>query len=340
MKRIFSFCILLLIVNLAALGQQEPLYTNYMFTQTVTVPGFAGASGEINALFLNRSMFTGFNSNNVDKDSETTETTSNSTVGGNPVTSVFSADLPINLFGSKSGLGISVTNDRLGFEDNVNVDITYAYHRSTQFSDFGFGLTVGFFNYSLSSTKWYVPSDDEDDLWIQNDQIVPGDVSLMTTNIGFSGYIKTIDYYLGFSAKNLNSVELTDDENVAFSYLVPHYYLTGAYNIKLPNPLFELQPTFVCRTDLAAYQIDLNATMHYNDKHWFGAGVRGSTKNISAISFLAGTRLMNGLMLHYALDINTGGFISSGFTSHEVLVTYSFNLNKKRDQKYRSVRFL
>lgn len=339
MKRIFSFCILLLIVNLAALGQQEPLYTNYMFTKTVTVPGFAGASGEINALFLNRSMFVGFNSNKADIDSEPSESTPK-TSGGNPVTSVFSADLPINLFGSKSGLGITLTNDRLGFEDNVNVDITYAYHRSTQFSDFGFGLTFGFFNYSLSSTEWYVPADDEDDLWAQNDEIVPGDVSLMTANVGFSGYFKTLDYYLGFSAKNLNSVELKDDQGKAFSFLVPHYYLTGAYNIELPNPLFELQPTFVCRTDLAATQVDINATMLYNDKHWFGAGVRGFTKNLSAMSFLAGTQLMNGLMLHYALDINTGSFIGSGFTSHEVLVTYSFNLNKKRDQKYRSVRFL
>ena len=162
----------------------------------------------------------------------------------------------------------------------------------------------------------------------------------MTTNIGFSGYYKTMNLYLGFSAKNLNSVELVDDQNIAFSYLVPHYYLTGSYNIELPNPLFELQPTFVLRTDLADYQTDLNATILYNNKHWFGAGIRGFTKNIAAVSFLAGTQLMNGLMLHYALDINTGYFVSSGLTSHEVLVTYSFNLNKKKDQKYRSVRFL
>ena len=173
MKKFFSFCILLLIVNLAALGQQEPLYTNYMFTPTVTVPGLTGASGEINALFLNRSMFTGFGTETTNSSTSEGSTTSTSSIsGGNPVTSVFAVDLPLNLFG-KSGLGVTVTNDRLGFEDNVNVDITYAYHRSTEFSKYGFGLTVGFFNYSLTSTQWSVPSDDDDDYWSQEDQIRP-----------------------------------------------------------------------------------------------------------------------------------------------------------------------
>ena len=35
---------------------------------------------------------------------------------------------------------------------------------------------------------------------------------------------------------------------------------------------------------------------------------------------------MNGLNLGYALDVNTSGLIFKGATSHEVILTYSFNI--------------
>jgi hypothetical protein len=108
----------------------------------------------------------------------------------------------------------------------------------------------------------------------------------------------------------------------------------------LPDPLFDLQTSFLLQSDLAAYSLDVNGTIFFKSKYWGGIGLRTTPQNISAFTVLGGIELMNGLNLGYALDINTNAMFPSGGTSHEVMVTYSFNLDTKRDQKYKSVRYL
>ena len=80
--------------------------------------------------------------------------------------------------------------------------------------------------------------------------------------------------------------------------------------------------------------------MYYKNKYWAGFGFRVSLSNLAALTFLGGVELMNGLNVGYALDINTGSIFLGGATSHEILVTYSFNLDTKRNHKYKSVRYL
>ncbi|MDA3816819.1 MAG: type IX secretion system membrane protein PorP/SprF, partial [Prolixibacteraceae bacterium] len=120
---------------------------------------------------------------------------------------------------------------------------------------------------------------------------------------------------------------------------VPHYYLTGAYNIELPNPLFDLQPSVMLRSDLSAYMLDINGTLYIKNKYWAGFGLRSSPRNFAAFNFLGGIELFNGLKLSYMLDINTSMLLVAP-TSHEILVTYSFNIETKRNQKYKSIRYL
>ncbi|HPR33038.1 MAG TPA: type IX secretion system membrane protein PorP/SprF, partial [Prolixibacteraceae bacterium] len=100
MKKIFSFFIFYILVNLAADAQQLPLFSNYMFLRTATNPGYVGANKTINAAFCNRTMFAGFGD-------------------GKPVTSFFGIDTPFDLFGLRSGFGALITSDQIGFFNNV-----------------------------------------------------------------------------------------------------------------------------------------------------------------------------------------------------------------------------
>jgi hypothetical protein len=86
--------------------------------------------------------------------------------------------------------------------------------------------------------------------------------------------------------------------------------------------------------------LDMNATMFYKKRYWAGFGLRVSPKNIASFTLLAGTELVNGLNVGYALDVNTSYMIYGGATSHEIIITYSFNIDTKRDMKYKSVRYL
>lgn len=319
MKKKFSFFLLLILVNFVAKAQQEALFSNYMFARTIANPSFVGADKTINALFCTRSMFTGFD--------------------GKPVTSVFGVDAPVEIFGIHSGLGLLIMNDKLGFQNDISVDFTYAYHHSLKNGRFGVGLKAGFNNYNIDPTEGWEYPDKEG----SSDNFVPDQFSAMIFNVNFGAYYETSQYYLGFSASKLNRGVIFDPEDleeIEYGYYVPHYYLTGAYNIELPDPLFDLQSAFILRSDLASYSLDINGTMFFKKKYWGGLGLRVSPKNIESFTILGGIELINGLDLGYALDVNTSYLIFKGATSHEVILTYSFNIETKRDKKYKSVRYL
>jgi type IX secretion system PorP/SprF family membrane protein len=325
MKYYFSFFILLIIINLAAKAQQEPIYSTYMLTRHVANPGFVGSESTVNAMFLNRTMFAGIGD-------------------GKPVTSVFGVEAPIDILGAKNGLGLIIVSDRLGFYDNVEIDAKYAYHHQLTNGMFGGGISFRISNFTLNPT-WNSPS--EGDYWIEatSDPTVPigSDLSTITFGVGLGFYYETTDYYLGLAATNLNRSEhlfrSNSNEEWNSSYNVPHYYLNGAYNIELPDPLFDLQPSFILRSDLASYTLDVNGTTYFKDKYWAGFGLRVSPRNFQAFNFLGGVELFNGLKISYMLDINTS-IITLAPTSHEIMVSYSFNIETKRDQRYKSIRYL
>ncbi len=322
MKYFFSFCILLILVNLAAKAQQEPLYSGYMLSRPVTNPGFVGAEKTINALFLNRTMFAGMGEYK-------------------PVTSMFGVEAPVEIFGTKSGLGIWFANDKVGYFNEVFVDVAYSYQKQLSTGKIGIGIKAGINNYSLTPGEegWIYPDENS-----TGDELVPDEFSIIIPRLGLGIYYETSDYYIGLSASQINQANIkyarSEELEYYVGYKAAHYYLTGAYNIALPDPLFDLQPSFLLRTDLAAFSLDLNGTLYIKDKYWTGLGIRVSPANISAINLMGGLELVDGLNFGYVLDVNLGSMFLAGHTSHELMVTYSFNLDTKRNQKYKSVRYL
>ena len=314
-------------VNLAAKAQQEALFSNYMVFRPVTNASFVGADKTINAIFVNRTQFAGLGI-------------------GKPVTSVFGVDAPVEIFGTQSGLGVLIVSDEAGFETKVNVEASYAYHHTLQSGTLGGGLTLGINSYSLNPEWEFAEGDVDYPRAASSDRLLPGNGQEFTAppiiGIGLGAYYETEKYYVGLSVSRLKNSDITtnDKQEINFNYLRPHYYLTGAYNIELPDPLFDLRPSFMLQSDLSASMLNLNGTIYYKNKYWAGFGLKATLHNLAALSFLGGVELMNGLNVGYALDINLGSMILVGATSHEVLVSYSFNLDTKRTQKYKSVRYL
>ncbi len=324
MKNYFSFFILLILINLAAKAQHEPLFSSYMLNKHVANPGFVGSKSTVNAVFINRTMFAGFGE-------------------GKPVSSVFGVEGPVEILGTNSGLGFTIVSDELGFYNNIDVEAAYSYHHQLTNGIIGGGISLNITNYSINP-EW---TSIDGDYWqdASNDDAVPtgSDLSTITFGIGAGFYYETNDYYIGLAASNLNRSDVIFSSSSADEWYagfnVPHYYLTGAYNIELPNPLFDLQPSVMLRSDLSAYMLDINGTLYIKDKYWAGFGLRSSPRNFAAFNFLGGIELFNGLKLSYMLDINTSMLLVAP-TSHEILVTYSFNIEAKRNQKYKSIRYL
>ena len=315
MKKSISFLYLLLLFNLAALGQIDPQFTNNMHYKLGVNPGFAGAEDKINGLLLNRYQWEG--------------------MPGAPKTLVFSADAAINAFGSPGGLGLNIVSDQLGFEENIIINANYAYQAELNIGSLGIGLSLGLYNKSING-EWEVP--EEEGIYTQpgSDPLVPqAEVSQVAGDIGFGLYLSTTKYYMGVSATHINEASIKFEE-LESAYLARHYYLMGGYNIKLPDPLFELRPSFLWKSDLAGWQLDLNTNVVYDDRFWGGLTYRVN----DAVALLMGVEMGNGLKVGYAFDLVTSSIGYWGWGSHEIFISYSLNLERDRNQKYKSVRFL
>jgi len=316
MKKIFWFLYLLLFVNLAAFSQQDPQFTNNMHYKLGVNPGVAGAEGTINGIILNRYQWAGGD--------------------GAPETLIFSANGAIEAFGAPGGIGLNFVSDKLGFEKNVEVELNYAYFKTVGLGKLGIGLSVGFINKSING-EWEVP---EDELGIytqpSSDPLIPqNEVSQMAFDLGFGLYLSTNRYYLGASITHLNQAAMIFNDLPSF-YFVRHYYITGGYNIKLSNPLFELRPSFMFKSDIAFYQLDINTNVVFNERFWGGITYRIQ----DAIALLMGMEMENGLKFGYSFDLTTSKMAAYGFGSHEIFISYSLNLERNRNQKYKSIRFL
>lgn len=314
MKKIISFLYILFVLNLTAIGQIDPQYTNYMFYKMGFNPATAGINDAINGFAVNRFQWEGMK--------------------GAPKTLSLSVDAPVNLFGASSGLGLNITSDQWGFANSTVFNINYAFRTELSIGTLSLGISAGAYHQSVNG-DWEVPDDPRFTPPPSDIGIPQGEASQVVLDAGAGVYLSTNSYYLGLSSTHLNEATIEFDET-ARSYLSRHYYLTGGYNIQMADPLFEVRPSFLFKSDIATWQLDVNTNIVYNDKYWGGLSYRVQ----DAIALLLGLELTSGLRIGYSFDLVTSAIGYYGFASHEIFVSYSVNLERNRSQKYKSIRYL
>lgn len=307
----FIFFIFLACFSLSIKAQQDPQFSQNMFNILSVNPAFAGADKDIFVSAINRQQWVGFENA--------------------PVTTVFNISSPVTFMGTNHGVGLSILSDKLGFEKNTSMRFSYAYQKKIGESSLNIGFSFGFQNNSLKG-EWFVPNGDgftnpEDDLGSAG-----VDDSQMIFDLGFGIYYKTDNFYVGTSVSHLNKPNIGYNENIE-TYLARHYYGMAGYRYEL-NESWEVLPSIFYKTDAVISQIDLNTNIRYNKRIWGGVSYRLD----DAIVGMLGVLFNNGIQIGYAYDISTSK-IAKG--SHEFLLAYRFNTKlEKRNQKYKSIRFL
>ncbi len=295
-------------------GQQDPQWSQFMFSKLTYNPGFAGSNGGICVTGLNRQQWVGFK--------------------GAPSTTVFQGEAFVKPFGLPSGVGVTLMSDKLGFENNLSITATYAYRLDLGNGTLGIGASFGLLNKSLDPS-WEIPTDDYHTP-PSGDPLIPDNKeSAMAFDLGVGLFYHSDDFYVGVSSTHLNAPVIKYTEGEPF--IARHYYVVGGYNLRLPDPAFELRPSFFMQSDGKATQFSMNLTMLYNKKVWAGVSYRTG----DAIVGMIGLQLMNGLRLGYAYDFQTSELKKNTGGTHEVMVKYCFNLSLQREPKsYKSIRFL
>ncbi len=298
-------------LNLSA--QQDPKFSQNMFLAPYYNPGAVGNSDRICLAAAFRNQWTG--------------------LPDAPVTTIFSAHMPVNFLGRTHGIGLNLMNDNLAFNNDFLFSASYAFRIDVGMGSLGIGANVGLANQSLTPT-W----NGADIITPESDAAIPqSGGSVFGFDMGLGVFYKAENLYVGLSTSHLNQTSFDYPEEIAETKLIRHYYLMAGYNIQLANPMFEIMPSLMIQTDARSNQVYLNTNLRYNKR--FLGGVSYSVGG--AMTALFGVELMNGIMIGYSYDFELSPLLKYNSGSHEVTVRYCFDLSiDKSPQKYKSIRFL
>ncbi|WP_272023116.1 type IX secretion system membrane protein PorP/SprF [Olleya namhaensis] len=304
--KLYSIGVILLLSCANALAQQLPQFSQYMFNTIAINPAYAGSRETISIVGLHRSQWVG--------------------LAGAPTTSTVSVHSPLK--NEKIGLGLSVINDELGYENFVFVygDFSYTIELSEK-TKLAFGLKAGFTHYNLDQEGFL------DDPSVAIDPFFSNFTNRWNPNIGVGAYLHQNRWYVGLSAPRILNTDYNQsalDPEVDYIALERvGYYLTGGYVFDLDENT-KLKPSALVKvTNGAPISFDLSAHVLFNEKFWLGGSYRYN-RDTSTIGALADFQVSPQMRIgyayeHYITDLRpfTGG-------THEILIMFEVFKPTKR----------
>ena len=310
MKKILLI-IVILITGISVSGQQDAMYTHYMFNTLAINPAYAGSRNALTATGLYRSQWVGLD--------------------GAPTTQTFTLHSP--LFNDKIGLGLSVLNDKIGPINTTAIYADFAYKlKLNEKAKLSFGLKGG-----INLMQGNINSINVDQ---SNDNAFSNNIeSDLLPNFGFGVYYYTNKWYVGLSTPKLLENNYGNNTSVGGTNLTSeqrHYFLIAGSVFDLNTQgSIKLKPTtFVKVTNGAPIEADLTAMIILQDKFELGAMFRTG----DALGLLLGYNFSKQLRFGYSFDWSFG---NKTFTynngSHEVMLRY--DLIFKEEAKITSPRY-
>lgn len=300
MKRVLSFLLCYLAVSVS-FAQQDKQFTHYMFDKMSFNPAATGFKGYCGTVIYR---------NQWDRVQDAPNTTL--------------LNLQANLPKQNMGVGLSFTNDAIGFQRNNTVTLNGAYHFVTNAGVLSGGLGLGIVNVGFSP-NWVPPQTDQDAL-------LPAAVAGtgFDVNLGLYWHGNTAPYYVGISTTHLAPPTLS-----AINYSVArHYYIIGGYDWEMSQDFnwgrkVDLKPSVLIKADGAGMIFDLNVMgdvwLNNYSYLWGGATYRLSDAIALQLGYAfspANKTSTNMLKFGYSFDIMTNDLNTYGKGTHELMLNF------------------
>ncbi len=309
MKKVLSLVLCCLSVGFAY-GQQDKQFTHYMFDRMSYNPATTGFQGYCGTLIYR---------NQWDRVQDAPNTTLLNVQGNLQNVTLGPGGL---------GVGLSVSNDAIGFQRNNNLTLNAAYHLPTDYGILSGGIGLGIINVGFSP-NWIPPQTDAP----SDPAIAPINVDVAQTGFdaNFGLYWDSNDgYYIGISSTHLAPADLSQ---VSYS-VARHYYVMGGYKRRISDDFgfsrrVDLEPSVLIKADGSTMVFDFNlmADLWLTTKNYFWAGA--SYRMSDAIALMVGygfspSSNMNKdvLKIGYSFDIMTNPLNEYGKGTHELMASY------------------
>ncbi len=284
-------------------GQQEALFSQYMFNKLAINPGYAGSQECLSVDALNRWQWVGMD--------------------GGPTTFSLSAHTPLQ--NESIAVGLDYINDAIGPLRTQEAMAGVAYRILFPTGKLSFGLQMGI-RHSGVNWNWITLWDPDDELFYgqMKQKIVP--------DANFGVYYYGNNFYAGLSSKQLfqSKVLYVDDPNytqdVRYNKLLRHFYgMAGAAFPISDNVVF--RPSLLAKyVQNAPIQLDLNASFLFAETFWIGASYRTEQAVSAMIEFSSKKKFRIG----YSYDFWFNDLQKYNKGSHEVRLGFDLDLFRSR----------
>ncbi|MGB3587385.1 MAG: type IX secretion system membrane protein PorP/SprF [Tunicatimonas sp.] len=295
LKRIgFSFALLLILVT-TSYGQQNTLYSQYIFNRLAINPAYAGNQDQLQITTLHRRQWDNFE--------------------GAPVTNTIIAHKALK--NKRVGIGLIASQDKIGVHSDQRVYVSYAYKIKMAHGTLSMGLQAGFSRLQSDFSKLNLKTDDA---------VATGFRNSFNPNFGTGLYYSNSNFFAGLSIPYLLNSTLSDNAELGSLSQVKRYYFLTAGRVFTLNPLVKVLPSVLLRVQEGnATTAEVGANLILNDILTVGASYRSEDALVGIMKLEVSENISVGYSYDHTLsDIGT---YSNG--SHEFMLNYRIPYNKK-----------
>lgn len=297
-----KWLIILFFVPLASQGQQQGIYSQYIFNLFTVNPAYAGELDALATSLSYRAQWVGFE--------------------GAPNSQYFTAHTPLPK--KNMALGIQIQNDEIGARQTPSFAIAYAYKLNLgKNRRISFGLQGGVVNYQYNwnELQYNRPQDPVAYESASNKWIPNFDFGVM--------YLDPQNYF-GVTLKSINQAKTisSDFSDASLSTLL---YIVGGRTMPLSEKV-SLKPSFIAMKSLETpFQFDVNIGALYDNRFWLTATYRYQFGMVFSGQFYINDQFHFG----YSYDLATNGLMGQQGGTHEIFIGYEFNIYKTPASKSR-----
>ncbi|MBX2955151.1 MAG: type IX secretion system membrane protein PorP/SprF [Cyclobacteriaceae bacterium] len=290
MRLVFTLVATCAILTTSLQAQVDPLYSQYLNNPFLINPAYTGMNKYMNLMVGYRKQWAGFD--------------------GSPTT--LSATGHTSLMDNRMGVGLIVSQDKVGENTNTFVQGTYAY--KVRFDDYryiSFGLQAGIMNFKSDNSELNI-ADPSDPLFNSNQNVI-------SPSFGAGVIYRTDNLFLGLSVPRMLKASESYDDVTAALY-TQHFYGFASYVFLLSNRV-KLKPAVLFRA-VSGSPLSTDINFQFNIDERYAVGLL--TRNFNTYGLLAQIKF-NEFRFGYVFEMPTNKSVGTNFTSHEI--TLGLNLS-------------
>jgi type IX secretion system PorP/SprF family membrane protein len=314
-----SFILFFLFHGYLAIGQQLPLYSQYLYNKFLLNPAVAGSDGYTSVNLTAREQWVGYSgAPRTFSVSMQTRMLKRSYIlkGSSARKQTFRPKTD-----GKVGLGGYVFSDKNGLIKRTGFQLSYAYHtwlqNSTQLS---FGLALSAYHFKVDEEE--INFQDPDLAWMNN-SLRKG---MFVPDAAVGIYLLNAKYSIGLSSDQLFEGAAKIGSEAYQNYkMLRHYYLFGSYDFMIDRHN-TFQPSMLIMTSEEFHpQADIGITYIHDQDFWLGLAYRTSGALISNV----GVKYEN-IFIGYAFDFTLQEIQRITYGTHEITFAVKFGDNTRR----------